>query len=172
MFDQLALTPTFRIAGSYASGDDGSGSTYKQFDPLLPDPQRFHGQMDLFGWSNELDASARAQVVPWTDTTVALEYRYARLAEATGEWISSYTTAIARSATNGAAELGHELDVVVAWRPWVPLELRAGYSGLLLGDGARNLMAAHARGRREDDNSIRAETTAHYTYLQATLNVP
>lgn len=172
LLDQVAMTPTLRLGASYASGDDGSG-TYTQFDPLLPDPQRFHGQMDLFGWSNEMDASARAQVVPWTDTAFALEYRYARLANATGEWIGSYMNAIGRAPSSSTAEeLGHELDVVFAWRPWVPLELRLGWSGLLLGDGARAVMAAHARGRRQADNSIVPEDFAQYAYAQATLNVP
>lgn len=180
---EVALTPTFRVAGSYASGDDG-GSTYKQFDPLLPDPQRFHGQMDLFAWSNQIDASARAQVVPWTDTTFSLEYRYARLAETSGEWIGSYLGAIGRAQPasslvavqpNGVGadpELGHELDVVFAWRPWLPLELRAGWSGLLLGDGARQIMAAMSRGKAQDDGTIRAEKVAEYVYAQATLSVP
>ena len=182
---EVALTPTFRIGGSYASGDDGSG-TYKQFDPLLPDPQRFHGQMDLFAWSNAMDVSGRAQVVPWTDTTFALEYRYARLAEASGEWIGSYMTAIGRAAPppgfvaagyapitpSGDAELGHELDAVFAWRPWLPLEVRAGWSGLLLGDGARGIMAAFARGRADAAGVITPSKVAQYAYAQMTLTMP
>ena len=182
---EVSLTPTFRIGSSYASGDDGSG-TYHQFDPLLADPQRFHGQMDLFGWSNALDASARAQIVPWTDTTFALEYRYARLAEASGEWIGSYLQVVGRAAPPpgyaGAgyakitsapdAELGHELDAAFSWRPWLPLELRAGWSGLLLGDGARGIMAAQARGRADDLGAITPAKIAQYAYGQATLTMP
>jgi hypothetical protein len=182
---EIALTPTFRIGGSYASGDDGSGK-YKQFDPLLADPQRFHGQMDLFAWSNAIDVSGRAQVVPWTDTTFALEYRYARLAEASGEWIGSYLTAIGRAAPpqgfvaagyaplnpSGDSELGHELDAVLTWRPWLPLELRAGWSGLLLGDGARGIMSAYARGRADAAGVVTASKIAHYSYAQLTLTMP
>ena len=184
-FSEVSLTPTLRIGGSYASGDDGSG-TYHQFDPLLADPQRFHGQMDLFAWSNAMDVSARGQVVPWTDTTFALEYRYARLAEASGEWIGSYLTAVGRAAPPpgfaGAgyapitgspdAELGHELDAVFSWRPWLPLELRAGWSGMLLGDGARGIMAAYARGRADNAGVVTASDIAHYAYGQATLMMP
>jgi hypothetical protein len=33
-------------------------------------------------------------------------------------------------------------------------------------------MSNMARGRRQPDNSITAESIAHYTYAQATLNVP
>lgn len=184
-FAELSLTPTFRVSGSYASGDDGSG-TYHQFDPLLADPQRFHGQMDLFAWSNALDVSGRVQILPWTDTTLSLEYRYARLAEASGEWIGSYLTAVGRAASppgavtagyvppSGSpdAELGHELDAVFTWHPWLPLELRAGYSGLLLGEGARGIMAAHARGTAQADNTISPAKIAHYAYGQVTLTMP
>ncbi len=184
-FAELSLTPTFRVGGSYASGDDGSG-TYHQFDPLLADPQRFHGQMDLFAWSNALDVSGRVQVIPWTDTTFGLEYRYARLAEAKGEWIGSYLTAVGSAAQPpGAAaagyappagspdaELGHELDAVFTWRPWLPLELRAGWSGLLLGDGAKGIMAAHARGKADASGAISPAKVAQYAYAQVTLTMP
>lgn len=184
-FAEVGLTPTLRLGGSYASGDDGSG-TYHQFDPLLADPQRFHGQMDLFAWSNAMDVSGRAQVVPWTDTTFGLEYRYARLAEASGEWIGSYLTTIGRAApppgyaAAGYApltgspdpELGHELDAVFTWRPWLPLELRAGWSGMLLGDGARGIMAAYARGRADAAGVVTASKVTQYAYAQATLTMP
>ena len=185
---EVTLTPTFRIGASYASGDDGAGGKYTQFDPLLADPQRFHGQMDLFAWSNAIDVSGRAQVVPWTDTTFALEYRYARLARASGEWIGSYFTAVGRAAPPpgyaaagyvlpaGAPdpELGHELDAVFTWRPSsaLPLELRAGWSGLLLGDGARGIMSAYARGRAEDGGTVTPAKIAHYAFTQATLTMP
>lgn len=182
---EVTLTPTFRVGGSYASGDDGTGA-YKQFDPLLPDPQRFHGQMDLFAWSNALDLSARAQIVPWTDTTFALEYRYARLAQASGEWVGSYLQAVGSAAPvrgyteagyapitgSPSADLGNELDATFAWRPWLPLELRAGWSGLLLGDGARGVMAAAARGKTDDANVVSAAKIAHYAFAQATLTMP
>jgi hypothetical protein len=182
--DQVRLSPTFRLAASYASGDDAGGK-YTQFDPLLPDPQRFHGQMDLFAWSNLADARASGEIVPFTDTTFGLGYRYARLATGGGEWIGSYLTTVGRAdptplALAGQAdparavdpELGHEIDAAVSWRPWVPLELRAGYSALLLGEGARAIMSAHARGRRRDDNAIAAASVAHYAFAQATLIVP
>jgi hypothetical protein len=183
--DQLVLTPTFRLAGSYASGDDRKGA-YKQFDPLLADPQRFHGQMDLFAWSNVIDGSARVQVVPFAEATASVEYRYARLAQGRGEWIDGYLGAIgsatrppavtvtptASAATKTEAELGHELDVVFAYRPWAPFEVRAGWSCLLLGDGAKAVMVAHDRGRRLSNGAISPASLAQYAYLQATLSMP
>ena len=180
---EVTLTPTLRVAGSYASGDEAGGK-YTQFDPLLPDPQRFHGQMDLFAWSNLMDVTAGASVVPFTDTTFGVAYRYARLAQARGEWIGGYLQAIGRvhptpgiaapqaPPVTADAELGHEIDVALAWRPWLPLELRAGYSALVLGEGAKAIMAAQARGKREDDNSISPASVAQYVFGQATLTVP
>lgn len=184
--EQLLWTPTLRLAGSYASGDDGSSGTYKQFDPLLADPQRFHGQMDLFAWSNMMDVAARAQIAPWSDTSLGLEYRYARLAQAGGEWIGSYLGAVgqaranpgsvvsapASSSSSGAADLGHEVDVSFAWRPWLPLELRVGWSALLLGDGARTIMAAHARGKNQGNGTYAPADLAQYAFAQATVRMP
>lgn len=184
-FPDAAWTPAFRIGGSYASGDDG-GSTYRQFDPLLPDPQRFHGAMDLFAWSNLFDATARARVSPSRDTTLTLGYRYARLAETSGEWIGGYLGAVGRTTPSAAfvaagfvpgtstpdASLGHELDASVAWRPLVPLELRASWSGLLLGDAARAVMSAEARGATQPDGTVAAPKVAQYIYVQATLAFP
>jgi hypothetical protein len=171
--EQLLLTPTFRVNGSYASGDDGKGN-YKQFDPLLADPQRFHGQMDLFSWSNQIDVGGRVSIVPWTDTTFGVEYRYAQLAQAAGDWVGSYFTSVGRQSFNTAKdkELGHELDVGFSWRPWIPLELRAGWSGLLLGDGAKAIMATQSRGDRLSNGAVSPANIAQYAYLQATMTIP
>ena len=88
-FDELLLTPTLEIGGVYASGDD-RGSVYKQFDPILPDPFTY-GAFDVFGLSNHMGGNARLTVVPWTDATIGVDYRYARLARGEGEWIGCET---------------------------------------------------------------------------------
>jgi hypothetical protein len=51
---------------------------------------------------------------------------------------------------------------VLTWSPWEPLELTGGYSALVLGDGARAILAA---GTSPPDVS-------HLGYLQATLRAP
>jgi hypothetical protein len=170
-FDRVALTPTIRIGGAYATGDDGNGD-YKQFDPLLPDVHAFHGAMDIFAWSNIIEANARATVVPWTDTQFAVEYRYAQMAEAKGEWLSGYLGSIGRTSSNGSSELGHEIDAFFTWYPWTALEIHTGYSAFIAGDGARTLLAAQARGALQADGTYAPVGVAHYGYLQATLRVP
>lgn len=170
-FDTIVWTPTLRIGGSYASGDDG-GTTYKQFDPILPDVHTWHGAMDVFAWSNLIEGHASVTVAPWTDTQLGVEYRYARMAEAGGDWLGGYLSSIGRAPEPHGAELGHEIDLGARIRPWTPLELSAGYSLLALGDGARAVMAAQARGRLQADGTYAPAEFAHYTYLTATLFVP
>jgi hypothetical protein len=140
-FERVVGLPTVRLGASYATGDDGSG-TYHAFDQLLPDVHAWHGAMDLFGWSNEAEVSARVGVAPWTDAVAAVEYRYARLVQPGGAWRTDYLVEIGPAPNNKQADLGHEVDAVLTWSPWTSLELTGGYSLLVMGDGARALIRA------------------------------
>ena len=177
-FESMAIEPSIRVGASYASGDDrtpgvvdASRTTYKQFDPLLPDVHTEYGAMDIFSWSNTAEANARLGIAPSRVTHLDLEYRYAQLVKSAGEWLNGYLEPVGR-ANSGSAALGHELDLGFAWRPWVPLDLRAGYSLLFLGDGGRAIMAAEGRGERQANGSVTTSTTSHFAYLQATVSVP
>jgi hypothetical protein len=161
-FDRARLLPTARVGLAYASGND-HGSTYRTFDPLFPNVHEWHGAMDLFAWSNEEEASARLAVAPWTDALAAIEYRYARLAQPGAAWRSGYLSTIGTVVGNTKAELGHEIDAMLRWLPWVSLEVEAGYSILILGDGARAILS---------ESLPTAPTLSHFAYAQATLRVP
>jgi alginate export protein len=161
-FERVALLPSARLGFAYASGDR-PGSTYRGFDPLLPDVHAWHGAMDLFSWSNEVEASVRAGIVPWTDAAASVEYRYVRLAEPSGAWHTAYLVTIGSPVgTNKEADLGHEIDGVLSWSPWVPLELTVGYSVLVLGNGARAILAGGPQP---------TPGASHFAYLQATLRM-
>ncbi len=157
-FERALLAPALRAGFAYASGEDG-GSTYRGFDPLLPDVHVWHGGMDLFAWSNEAEASLRASLAPWPDAVAAVEYRYVRLAQPGGTWRSAYLTALGRSPGNTQAELGHEIDATLAWSPWAPLDLTGGYCAIVLGDGARAITRL-------------PQQVSHLGLLQVTLHVP
>jgi hypothetical protein len=165
----VALTPTLRLEADYASGDDG-GSTYRQFDPLLPDVHTLHGGMDLLSWSNTAEASARVSAVPWAEGRVAVEYRYARLAESTGEWLDGYLGVIGHG--RAGTELGHEVDAWTSWRPWPVLELSLGYSLFVVGDGARAILKAVESSSVTANGTIEPASLAHFGCVQATLRVP
>jgi hypothetical protein len=169
-FEHALLLPTVRLGAAYASGDDG-GSTYKAFDPLLPDVHVWHGAMDLFTWSNEAEASARVAIAPWTDAVAAVEYRYVRLAQPGGSWRSAYLVTIGANNANGDGELGQEIDATLRWAPWVPVELSAGYSAAFLGGGAKAILAAREVGSFVN-GTITQPGLLHYAYMQASLRMP
>jgi hypothetical protein len=161
-FEHVLLRPSLRLGGSYASGNT-TGSKYTAFDPMLPDAHVGYGAMDVFAWSNIVEGSARASIEPWTDGVFAVEYRYARLAEAGGAWRTDYLVTIAPASANGQAELGHEIDATLRWSPWAPLELVAGYSALVLGDGAKALLSAE---------HVTPPDVAHCGFGQARIALP
>jgi hypothetical protein len=170
-FERVTLLPTVRAGVAYASGDSGGGH-YGAFDPILPDVHTWHGAMDLFAWSNEEEASARVAIAPWTDATAAIEYRYVRLAEPGGAWRSGYLLTIGGAPGNTQADLGHEIDAVLSWSPWVPVELTAGYSALVLGDGAKAILSANPVGALQAAGGVVPPDVSHYAYAQAVLRVP
>jgi hypothetical protein len=172
-FDSIGISPTVRVGGSYASGQGaGSGTTYTQFDPILPDVHTHYGLMDALSWSNIIEGNARVTVVPFTDTTLGFQYRYARLADASGEWLNAYLALVGRASAGSDATLGHEFDVMATWRPWAPFDIAAGYAAFLMGDGARAIMVAEGRGAPSGDGSFSPAAVSHFGYLQATLAVP
>jgi hypothetical protein len=156
------LHPELRLGAAYASGD-GGGSTYRAFDPLLPDVHTWHGAMDLFAWSNEAEVSLRAAAETSTTSAAALEYRYARLAQAAGTWRTGYLATVGAAPGNTHADLGHEVDAVFRWSPWSPVDLSVGYSLFLLGDGARAVLAA---------SQLAIPSSVHFAYAQAVLRIP
>jgi len=155
-FERVLLVPTILASVSYASGDSG-GSTYRAFDPLLPDVHVWQGAMDLFAWSNEAEASGRVAIAPWTDAVAAVAYRYAWLAQPGGAWTSGYLTTIGRLPNNTRSGLGHEIDASLSWSPWASVALLAGYSVVAFGPGAR---------------AITGNDFAHLGYAQAEVSLP
>jgi hypothetical protein len=161
-FERGLLRPELGLGAAYASGD-GGGSTYRAFDPLLPDVHTWYGGMDLFAWSNEAEASLRAALETSATSSAALEYRYARLAQANGTWRTGYLATVGAAPGNSHADLGHEVDAVFRWSPWTPVELSVGYSLFLLGDGARAVLTA---------SQIAIPGSVHFAFAQATLRLP
>jgi hypothetical protein len=171
-FDGIVLSPTIKIGASYASGGK-SGTQYNQFDPLYPDVQTYHGLLGAFAWSNLIDVHGSVTIVPTTDMRIMAGYRYARLADKSGQWLDTYLVPVAPG--NPAAsseELGHEVDVLLSYRPWPAFVMSAGYSLLVLGQGAKDAMAAEQRTSKNSSGVLVPPDLSHYAFLQLTLNVP
>jgi hypothetical protein len=171
VFDGVVLTPMIKIGAGYASGGK-STTQYTQFDPLYPDVQVNHGLLGAFAWSNLIDVHGAVSIVPTTDMRLAVEYRYARLADKTGDWLDTYLVPVAPGGTATSEELGHEIDLVWSYRPWPALNISAGYSLLVLGDGAKSMLIAENRVSKNSSGVLVPPDLSHYAFLQLTLNVP
>jgi len=167
----IALHPSLQIGADYATGDSG-GATYRTFDPLLPDAHRWYGEMDLFAWSNHAEANARVAVVPWTDVALAIEYRYAGLAQPGAAWRSGFLTEIGTAPGNTDRYLGQEIDAIARWSPWEPLALELDYSLFFVGHGARTILMADGIGKVQSNGALSTESLSQFAYLQATLRIP
>jgi hypothetical protein len=166
-FDGIVLSPTVKVGAAYASGQSSSSSQYTQFDPLYPDVQVNHGLLGAFAWSNLIDVHGLVSIVPATDTRLTVEYRYARMADARGDWLDTYLVPVAPGNTTTKEDLGHEIDVVFSYRPWPAFNIAAGYSLLILGDGAKDALQVEGRTSKGVPPDL-----SHYAFLQLTLNVP
>jgi hypothetical protein len=168
-FDGVVLTPTIKLGAAYASGGQ-SATQYRQFDPLYPDVQVNHGLLGALAWSNMIDAHGAVSIVPIADLRVTAEYRYLRMADKTGEWLDTYLVSTGSNASS--AELGNEVDLIVSYRPWPALNIAAGYSLLVLGDGAKAMLAAEGRVSPNAAGTLVPPDLSHYAFVQLTLNVP
>jgi hypothetical protein len=171
-FDGIVLTPTVKIGAALASGGRSS-SQYNQFDPLYPDVQVYHGLLGAFAWSNLIDARGSVDIVPTANLHVSAEYHYARMLDTnSGEWLDTYLVVAGSAAGTTSAELGHEVDLVVTYRPWPALDIAAGYALLILGDGAKQMMLAENRASLNSSGVLVPPDLSHYAFVQLTLNVP
>ncbi|HEX9295794.1 MAG TPA: alginate export family protein [Polyangiaceae bacterium] len=140
------LRPKWSLAGSYATGDDGQLSgTVRRFDPILPDARAGLGQMGLYAWSNIVDGAATVTSSPSDDVSVAIGYRYIRLADPKGPWFTASLAPVGQNIANEASFLGHELDASVSYAPLEGLGLRAGYGAFVTGAGARAILSGGPR---------------------------
>lgn len=164
---QTALPLNFRFGarGSYASGDDsgGTGEELTRFDPILPTQHEHHGMMDLYAWSNIIDAGGDVSIRPVDMLTIGTAYSFVALAEKKDRWSSAYLTPIGASDEGGSRILGHEIDAWLRVAPWEELSFSGGYGMFVLGERAELIL--REAGRFHDG-------LLHYAFVQTELIVP
>ena len=130
--------------------------------------------------------AARVFATPKPDLDVYAEYRYASLAEANGEWINGYMHPVGRAAGPNVAgtspsttvsslsshTLGHEIDIGAKYTFFQSVDLGAACGLFLPGDAAKTIAAAHLRGDRESDGSVKPHALAHFAMLSLTARLP
>jgi hypothetical protein len=164
---QTALPGKLRFAarGAYASGDDsnGLGETFERFDPMLPTVHEHHGLMDLYAWSNLIEAGAAVGTHPVDLLGIEAAYSFVGLAEPNDRWTNAYLVPVGADPSNESIVLGHEVDVLFRVEPWSFASFSAGYGLMVLGDGGRAILAAAGRG---------SEEFLHYALAQAEIHAP
>jgi hypothetical protein len=132
-----ALRPGLALGGSYATGADGDTS---EFDNFYPTNHPFYGTADLFGLRNLTELYAKVSVAPnHAPLKAELALHRFGLAAPGARWTNAAGILIGQSATNTEGHLGHELDLNLSWVVTKKVNLSAGYSVFLPGQGARNL---------------------------------
>jgi hypothetical protein len=170
----LPWQPTFGVAGSFASGDDGPGTaedTLTRFDPILPEAHDVMAPMDLWAWSNAITAGATVSARPRDILTARLAYQLALLAEPGGRWTTAALSPVGAAPDNTSRALGHQLSLGLGVTPWDPIRFDAGYGLTLFGDGAKAILAS-ARRCEPTATACDAPSAQHWAYLQTTVRVP
>ncbi len=164
---QTALPGDFRFAarGGYASGDDsqGTGSSLGRFDPILPTQHQHHGSMDLYSWSNLIEAGGEVAARPHDDLEMKAGYTFVGLAQPNDRWSTAYLTPVGAAPDNTSRVLGHEVDVSMNLSPWDGVSFIGGYGLFILGEGGKAIL--EAAGRNGGD-------LLHHGYVQAELKAP
>ncbi len=168
------LSPTVRVLGGYATGDSNrADGRHTQFDPLLPDTQRWHGAFDLFGFSNLADLGGQLALSPSSLVTATLGYRHARLAEARGDWVGSTLVTLGRANRDTSGSLGHELSAKLEVTPLPGLTFALSYAALVYGDGAKAVWEARRAEQMPGVVALSdAPSLAHYAFTEARLRFP
>jgi hypothetical protein len=163
---QTALPWQLRVAahGAYASGDDSPGADgFERFDPILPTVHEHHGLMDLYAWSNLINAGGDVSIRPHDALRYMIGYGFAGLAEPGDRWSTAYLLPVGAAPDNESRVLGHEVDTTITVQPWDWMSFAGGYGFLLLGDGGKAIMASAGRADTE---------LLHYAFLQAEVVAP
>lgn len=139
-------------SGSACTGDPTAGEAcgdaeYRDFDQLDGARHKYRGWMDLFAGSNLRDLAASVFASPSPTVKATAAYHFLQLHEASGRFYNisgEATWGAGWDPTNTRRTLGHEIDLLVEYRPWKYLTIRPGYSVFIKGPAAKRLLSPEA----------------------------
>ncbi len=125
--------PELWLYYDWASGDDaqGAGNGYHHFFPLA---HKYLGFMDLFGRRNIESPNVLLTMQPTEKVKVLLWYYYLYLQNRNDTPYSVVMTPFFPGVRPGSAELGHEIDLTIAYNMGPRTNLLFGYSHFFSGD--------------------------------------
>ncbi|MBL4686173.1 MAG: alginate export family protein, partial [Nannocystaceae bacterium] len=104
----------------------------------------YRGWADLAAGSNLRDLAASAFLSPISQIKLTAVYHFFQLHAASGRWFQANGESAWGAGwdpNNTRNTLGHEVDLLVDYKPWKYLTIRPGYSVFLKGPAARRLLS-------------------------------
>jgi len=159
--------PRFGVEVDYASGS-GAGDTGGRhtFEGLFPTNHLHYGYMDRMGWKNMVDYSPQLLVRPDKASNLKINLHILRLASTKDNWYGANQKPQAiSSATNQAASLGKEIDIIYTRKfKEGKFGLQVGYGHFFPGEyGARS---AEGTGGSAGTGTVKGNTSQDWGYLQ------
>lgn len=139
-------------SGNGCSGDPSLGescenSVYRDFDHLDGARHFYRGFMDIFAGSNLRDLAGSVFVSPMRNLKASAVYHLMQMHDPTGRWYNlsgEATWGQGWDPTNTRRTLGHEIDLILNYKPWKYLSIRPAYSVFIKGPAARRLLPPDA----------------------------
>ncbi len=153
----VSLRPGARLhyeihSGSACTGDPALGEPcgndeHRDFDQLDGARHLYRGWMDINAGSNLRDLAVHTFMSPTDGLKLTAVYHFMQLHAAAGRWYNlsgESTWGTGWDPTNTRNTLGHEIDLLIDYKPWKYLTMRPGYSVFIKGPAARRLLPPDA----------------------------
>ena len=107
----------YRFFYEERSGDgDDTDDLLTDFEPFFGAGHRFRGFGDYIGASNIRDVGMSIQSVPFEHWLFKLDYHFFQLSNSQGNWYG-LGNALRGRASGDDPNLGHEIDIIINWKP-------------------------------------------------------
>ncbi len=140
------FSPEFGFEYDFATGDsDPQDGRSGEFHNLFPTNHLHYGYGDYMGWRNMQDFKPYFAFLPRANVRAQVSYHRLLLAEERGAWKNAGGKVLGFDPTGLlGTDLGHEIDLTLAFPLYEQVRMLAGYSVFLPGEFARGTQGSQA----------------------------
>ena len=140
------FSPEFGFEYDFATGDsDPQDGRSGEFHNLFPTNHLHYGYGDYMGWRNMQDFKPYFAFLPRANVRTQVSYHRLLLAEERGAWKNAGGKVLGIDPTGLlGTDLGHEIDLTLAFPLYEQVRMLAGYSVFLPGEFARGTQGSQA----------------------------
>ena len=140
------FSPEFGFEYDFATGDsDPQDGRSGEFHNLFPTNHLHYGYGDYMGWRNMQDFKPYFAFLPRANVRAQVSYHRLLLAEERGAWKNAGGKVLGIDPTGLlGTDLGHEIDLTLAFPLYEQVRMLAGYSVFLPGEFARGTQGSQA----------------------------